>query len=312
MSELMQPETDLGRDIKTLSFVEKGNIRPIVFAFLSLAIVFMLYQVGGGVITFLLIDVTRISRDNVSLFRLFTMLGQIFLIFFPTLLLARLLSTRWKTVFPPRAPSWRESFAAIIGLLSLQRVFEVYMYFQGKIPIPDTLQRLIEPIRQMLDQMVKTLLESNSVYEFLFVVTVVAFVPAIVEEFLFRGLVQNSFSRSMKPLPAAILTGVIFGLFHLNPFEAIPLIGIGCFLSFVRYRSFSLVLPILLHFLNNLLAVIAETLKMGDEKIIMAPTTDQPGILILLAQLFIFGGIFVASVKFYIQSTASLVAEVHG
>jgi uncharacterized protein len=311
MNEPLEPEIGSGRDTESLSFVERRNIHPILFAFLSLAVVFVLYQVGGGVITFFLLNGTKISQDNVYVLRLFTMLGQIFLIFVPTLFLGRVLSTRWKTVFPLRAPSWRESVAAVIGLLSLQRVFEVYIYFQDSIPIPDALRKLIDPIRQMLDEMVKALLQSNSIYEFLFVITVVAFVPAIVEEFLFRGLVQNSFNRSMKPLTAAIFTGIIFGLFHLNPFEAVPLIGIGCFLSFLRYRSVSLVLPVFLHFLNNFLAVIAETFKMGDEKIMMAPTTDRPGILILLAQLFIFGGLFVASMRFYIQSTEGLVGEVH-
>ncbi len=311
MTEPLQPESASGRDVESLSFVERRNIHPILFAFLSLVVVFVLYQVGGGVITFLLLNGTKINPENVYLLRLFTMLGQIFLIFVPTLILARLLSTRWKAVFPLRTPSWRESIAAVIGLLSLQRVFEVYIYFQDNIPIPDALRKLIDPIRQMLDEMVKELLQSNSIFEFLFVITVVAFVPAIVEEFLFRGLVQNSFNRSMKPLTAAIFTGIIFGLFHLNPFEAVPLIGIGCFLSFLRYRSVSLILPIFLHFLNNFLAVIAETFKMGDEKIMMAPTTDRPGILILLAQLFIFGGLFVASLRFYIQSTVGLVGEPH-
>jgi membrane protease YdiL (CAAX protease family) len=309
MTELLQPESATEHFAVEPSFIEKKNIHPILFAFLSLAAVFILYQVGGGVMTFLLMEGTKINRENVNLLRLFTMLGQIFLILVPTLILARLLSTEWKTVFPLRAPSWRESVYAVIGLLSLQRVFEVYIYFQDRIPIPDVVRRLFDPIRQMLDEMVKSLLQSTSIHEFVFVVTVVAFVPAIVEEFLFRGLVQNSFNRSMKPLPAAILTGTIFGLFHLNPFEAIPLIGIGCFLGLLRYRSFSLVLPVLLHFLNNLLAIIAVTLHVGDEKIMMAPTTDQPGIMIVLAQLIIFGGLFVASMRFYWQSTAGLVEE---
>jgi uncharacterized protein len=309
MTESLQPEAGTEHEPKLLSFIERKNIHPVLFAFLSLAVVFILYQVVGGVISFFLVGGTRINRENVNLLRLFTMLGQIVLIFAPTLLLSRLLSRKWQTVFPLRAPSWQESVAAVIALLSLQRIFEVYMYFQDNIPIPDVIRKLIDPIRQMLDEMVKALLQSSSVHEFLFVVVVVALVPAIVEEFLFRGLVQKSFSRSMKPLPAALLTGTIFGLFHLNPFEAIPLIGIGCFLGFLRYKSASMVLPVLLHFLNNLLAVIAVTFKMGDEKIIIAPTSDQPGVMIVLTQLVIFGALFAAAMRFYVHSTSHVTKE---
>lgn len=285
------------------SFVDRTRIHPVLFAFLSLVIIFILYQVVGGVVTFFLMHGTSITRDNVNVLRLFTMLGQILLIFLPTVLLGRLLSSNWRAVFPIRMPTVKESVAAVIGLLSLQRVFEVYIFLQDKIPIPDFFEKLIEPLRRMLEEMVRALLQSDSVHEFAFVILVVAFVPAIVEELLFRGLVQSSFNRGMRPLASVFLTGAIFGLFHLNPFEVVPLIGIGCFLAFVRYRSASVLLPICLHFLNNLLAVIAASLNMGDEKIIMAPTTDQPSILIVLVQLILFGALFVASNSFYLRAT---------
>lgn len=306
MTETQLPEPGGELDESQISFVDRKNIHPILFALLSLVAIFILYQVVGGIITFFLMHGTSITRDNVNLLRLFTMLGQIFLIFVPTLFFARLLSVKWQRVFPLRIPSLLESVSAVIGLLSLQRIFEVYIYFQDSIPIPDVVKKLIDPIRQMLDEMVKALLQSSSIHEFLFVILVVALVPSIVEELLFRGLVQKSFDRAMSPLASALLTGTIFGLFHLNPFEAVPLIGIGCFLGFLRYRSASIALPVFLHFLNNLLAVIAEWLKMGDEKIIMAPTTDQPGVMIVLSQLVIFGTLFVGSVWFYRRSTEGL------
>ncbi len=292
---------------RPLSFVERKNIHPVLFAFLSLAAIFILYQVIGGVAAFFLTGSSKITAQNVNLLRLYTLLGQVFLIFLPTMGLARLLSGDFAEIFPLRLPSWRESVFAVIGLLSLQRVFEAYVYIQDNIAIPEFLRKLLDPIRQMMDQMVKALIQSNSAQEFVFVVIVVALVPCIVEEFLFRGLVQRSFDRAMNPLTSAILTGTIFGLFHLNPFEAIPLIGIGIFLGFLRYRSASIVLPVLMHFLNNFLAVIAATLKMGDEKIILAPTSDQPGATAILAQSVLFGALFITSIRFYLSSTETIV-----
>ncbi|HEY6952196.1 MAG TPA: CPBP family intramembrane glutamic endopeptidase [Bacteroidota bacterium] len=301
------PEDNLSTGMKITPFIERKGIHPILFAFLSLAVIFVLYQIGGGLITFFVMHGAKIDRENVGVIRLFTMLGQIFLIFVPTVVLARLLSIRHGDIFPLRAPGWRESAFAVIGLLSLQRIFEVYIYFQDSVALPESLRKLIDPIRQMLEEMVKVLVQSQSIPELLFVILVVAFVPSIVEEFLFRGLIQSAFGRAMKPLASAILAGMIFGLFHLNPFEAVPLMAIGCFLGFLRYRSASMVLPVLMHFLNNLLAIIAEKMNVGDEKIIMAPSSDHPGLAILLAQLLLFGGLFIVSTRFYIQTTDHLV-----
>ncbi len=311
MTDLPHPESQQEQKPDPPSFIERKNIHPILFAFLSLVLIFVLYQVGGGVFTFFLLGGDKISSDNVNSVRLFTMLGQVLLIFVPTLLLARLFSPRLQSVFPLRAPSWRESVLAVIGLLSLQRVCEVYMYFQDSIPIPDTIRRLIDPIRQMIEEMMRSLLQTSSFHEFLYVVVVVALIPAIVEEILFRGLVQKSFDKSMPAIASAVLTGVIFGIYHLNPFEAIPLIGIGCFLGFLRFRSASLLLPMLMHFLNNLLAVLAVTFKVGDEKIMLAPTSDQPGLPIVLAQLIVFGAIFVWSMRYYVRSTEHVVSQTH-
>ncbi len=307
MTEPVLPEPGGQGEPPTLSFVERKNIHPVLFAFLSLALVFILYQVVGGVVAFFVTGGASVTSENVGLVRLFTLLGQIFLIFLPTMFLARLFSRNQKEVFPLRMPSWRESVSAVIALLALQRMFEAYVYVQDSIAIPEFLRKFIEPIRQMMDQMVKALIQSNSVPEFVYVVIVVALVPCIVEEFLFRGLIQKSFDRVMNPLTSAILTGTIFGLFHLNPFEAIPLIGIGCFLGFLRYRSASMLLPVFLHFLNNLLAVIATTLKLQDEKLIMAPALDRPGAPIVLAQFILFGALFAASLKFYVSVTEDVV-----
>jgi membrane protease YdiL (CAAX protease family) len=303
MTESLLQDAGEHQEPHLLSFIERKNIHPVLFAFLSLALIFILYQVVGGVAAFFLTGGSQITPENVNRMRLFTVLGQIILIFLPTMVLARLLSKDQKGVFPLRLPSWRESVSAVIALFSLQWMFEAYVYVQDSLAIPEFLRKLIDPIRQMMEQMMKALIHSNTVPEFAYVVLVVALVPCVVEEFLFRGLIQKSFDRVMSPLMSAVLTGTIFGLFHLNPFEAVPLIGIGCFLGILRYRSASIVLPVLMHFLNNLLAVIAETLKMQDEKIIMAPGTDQPGALIILTQFILFGALLAASMRFYVVST---------
>jgi len=87
-----------------LSFVDRHAIHPLLFAFASLVFVFILYQVGGGVLTFLVIGATSITRDNVWTMRWLTLAGQLCFILVPTVLLARLFTTRLREVFQFRVP----------------------------------------------------------------------------------------------------------------------------------------------------------------------------------------------------------------
>ena len=82
-----------------LSFVDRYGIHPLFFAFGALVLVFLLYQIGGGVMTFLIIGTTSITRDNVWAMRWLTLAGQLCFILVPTLLLARLFATQLREVF---------------------------------------------------------------------------------------------------------------------------------------------------------------------------------------------------------------------
>ena len=172
--------------------------------------------------------------------RWLTLAGQLCFILIPTFLLARLLATHLREVFQFRVPGLRESTLALLALFSLQRVFEAYMFFQERVPMPEILREIIEPIKKMFEELTKVLLRADSPLELLAVILVVAVVPAVVEELLFRGLIQKIFERLMSPVVSAVLAGTIFGLFHVNPFEIVPLVGLGVFFGLLRYRSQSL------------------------------------------------------------------------
>jgi hypothetical protein len=178
----------------------------------------------------------------------------------------------------------------------------VYIILQDQIPLPEYLQQLLAPLREMMLSMVKMLVGASSIPELLFVVLVVALIPALVEELLFRGVIQRSFERVLSPFVSAVLAGTIFGLFHLNPFEMVPLIVLGIYFGVLRQRSQTLLMPIGAHFLNNLLAVLAY--YFGIDQNLPAGATSpamSPGLLIL--QFFFFGTLFTVTFLAYLRST---------
>ena len=288
-----------------LSFVQRTNLSPIAFALLCLLAIFILYQVVGGTLTFFFIG-AKVTAENVMGQRVFTMIGQAIFILIPTLLFARLLDRKVSVVFPWRMPKVGETVFAALGLLFLQEVFQIYLFFQDRIPLPESLRKIVDPLKEMIDEMFRTLVSSHTMAELLFVILVVAVTPAIIEELLFRGLIQSSFERAVKPIWAAIITGIIFGAFHFNPFAIVPLIALGCYFGILRMRSMSIVITMTVHFLNNVTAVVVAYFAMDDKMIIGAtkgPDINTPAILV---QLFLFLALFVLSFSSYLRLTGDL------
>lgn len=285
------------------SFLERQNIHPIVFAFGCLAGIFVLYQLVAGSITFLIVGSNQITRENVGLVRLLTMAGQIFFILVPTLLLGRLLSHKSSMVFPWRVPRMGETISATLSLLFLQQLFQVYLFFQDRIPLPEALRKIVDPVKEMMEVLFRNLVQAESVPELLLVILVVAVVPAIVEEMFFRGLIQSAFEKAVPPLWAAMLVGVIFGLYHFNPFALVPLVGLGSFFGFLRFRSGSVVIAMTAHFFNNAMAVVAVYFSMENGILMGSEGAPEPSVGGAIAQFFLYLALFAFFFSAYIRLT---------
>jgi membrane protease YdiL (CAAX protease family) len=292
------------------AFLQDRNIPPAAFGLLVLVGVFLLYQVGGGIMTFVAMGDLNVTADNVQTVRLVTMLSQLLFILAPSIILARLVSHNPLAVFPFRIPSVRESLVLLLAMLALQRILETAVYLQQQIPLPDIVQTVLGPVKEMLRSMMSLLLTTRSVPEFFFVVSVVAVVPAFAEELYFRGLVQTLFSRAWTPFWGAIASGVLFGLFHLNPFDTIGLIGLGIFFGYARYRSASMLPPILLHFLNNLLAVAAVRMGLGNDETLVQSMGRTVDMQTMLLQGLLFGVLFAWMMWLYHRITRPVVARI--
>jgi hypothetical protein len=83
-----------------------------------------------------------------------------------------------------------------------------------------------------------------------------ALVPGICEEVLFRGYAQRQFERASGPAGGILLSGVLFGLYHLRPSQVLPLAMLGLYLAYLTWRTGSLWPAVLVHILHNGLAVV--------------------------------------------------------
>ena len=93
-------------------------------------------------------------------------------------------------------------------------------------------------------------------FGFLLAVISTAIVPAMVEEFAFRGIVVGIL-RPFGDVFAIFASSAVFGILHGN-FEQMPFAFlVGIVLAFVRIKTGSLIVPMAIHALNNFVSVVA-------------------------------------------------------
>lgn len=157
-----------------------------------------------------------------------------------------------------------------------------------------------DSLNQKVEATYSNLLKINSVPEALLVVLVVAAVPAVCEEVLFRGFIQKSFELKLRPLWAIFITAVFFGIYHFNPYGLIPLIGLGFYFGFAVYKSDSILVSMTLHFINNFVAIIVFFFAGNSGAISHDKPVDlSSSITIFVVLLGLFSGVIFMILKYY-------------
>lgn len=282
------------------------NITPVSAAFLGLALVFILYQFGGAILTLLIFGLD-FEKADINAVRLLTMGGQILLILVPSLLLSKFIYVDVTSILRVKFPHKKEIIVFIIGLIILTPLLQNFLYIQNYLiekiaqssQVVKSIKNIIDQLDKLLESTYTNLIVAHSFFEGLFIILIVAVVPALCEEVFFRGYVQSSFEHKFKPLMSAFLTAFFFGLYHFNPYGLIPLIALGTYFGFAAYMSDSIFVPMTLHFLNNFLAVTAY-FAFGSEELISSKVTPGSEIIQNIISFVLLGLLFAAFI-YYIR-----------
>ena len=135
--------------------------------------------------------------------------------------------------------------------------------------------------------MVKSILEDMTGGPFWSSFLLVAIFAPIFEEWLCRGMVLRGLLTKMKPVWAIVVSALFFALIHLNPWQALNAFIIGVIMGVVYYRTGSLLLTMLIHFVNNGFAVLASQ---------FFPSMDEMDFWIDMMPLEVYIPVYVAGV----------------
>ena len=101
-------------------------------------------------------------------------------------------------------------------------------------------------------ELTKYLTSFDNIVEFLAAIVTLAIVPAIGEELLFRGLLQNKIELLAKNKHIAIwIAAFIFSFIHFQFYGFVPRLLLGALFGYLYMWSGNLTIPILAHFVNN-------------------------------------------------------------
>lgn len=78
----------------------------------------------------------------------------------------------------------------------------------------------------------------------------IAVIPAVVEELIFRGIFYSAYSR-INPVRGMLLSGLLFGLMHLNLNQIAYAVPLGILLALVLEMTGSFLAPMVVHFTIN-------------------------------------------------------------
>ncbi|WP_163711950.1 CPBP family intramembrane glutamic endopeptidase [Mangrovibacterium lignilyticum] len=85
----------------------------------------------------------------------------------------------------------------------------------------------------------------------------VVIIAPIIEELIFRGIIMHGFMRNYPNLIAIFFSGLLFALFHLNPWQFPATFILGCLLGWIMIVTRNILACILGHAINNLLVLLS-------------------------------------------------------
>ena len=286
------------------------QVSPVAAAFIGLAGAFFLYQIVGSLITVLILgmDLEKVPVDSL---RLMTMAGQILFILLPALLFAKWIYSDVGKIIRIRKPDLKELGLFTIGIVILTPLLQAYLYIQNyyleifakNSSFINSVKSFFDSLNEMVEKTYSNLLSASNIFELSLVVMVVAVVPALSEETMFRGFIQRSFELRYKKYIGAIITAIFFSLYHFNPYGFIPLFILGAFFGFAAYQSKTLLIPMFLHFLNNFSAVSLYHI-IGDDELLKTDASVNPDelssyVLMFVGLTALFVGLIVIINKYY-------------
>ena len=286
-------------------------ISGIAVMVLSIALVWLIYGISLNEMQNLIQDTS--NSKNISVLKFFQTLQSIGVFILPPFIIAWLLSDKPSEFLQYRQKPDFRSILFVIAIIYFANPFINFLTeINSKLSLPEWMNSVeiwMQNSENQANQITDAFLSTTSLTTLLMNIAMIGILPAIGEELLFRGIVQQLFKKKFGNAHAAIwISAAIFSALHMQFFGFLPRLVLGAMFGYMLEWSGTLWLPIIAHFVNNVTAVVAYYLM---QKGLIGTGIDQPGTLSDRSSWLVFISLIFLFVLFkalYLRTQTKLVA----
>jgi len=227
---------------------------------ISIVIGFLFY--GGDMMDYLSESLSFSDPELLPMLKYLQIVNTLGLFVFPPLIFAYMVSRKpWQYLNLHRNPAFVSTLTAIAAIVVIlpflhwvADINEMMLLPEWMSGIENWMKRSEEQAKELTDLFLGT----SSIAGLMVNMLMIAILPAIGEELLFRAVLLRLFRELTKNVHlAVIISAILFSALHMQFYGFLPRFILGLFLGYLFVWTRSIWVPILVHFFNNGIAVFA-------------------------------------------------------
>jgi len=157
------------------------------------------------------------------------------------------------------------------------------------------LEKYMRDLEEKNQRLLQSMLVMPTVSDFLLNFLMIAIVPAVVEELLFRGTLQQLLHKALGNVHTAIIiTGMFFSFIHFQFYGFLPRMMLGVLFGYLFFWSRNLWIPIIAHLLNNGVQVFLLYLfQRGTISINIDEMAGFPPVVTMISTVILFAVVYI-------------------
>jgi membrane protease YdiL (CAAX protease family) len=159
-----------------------------------------------------------------------------------------------------RLPAFFPGLMVILLAILVLPVISYTGILNAKMDLPDWISGVEEWMRakeNIAEDLTGLLIKTSGAGGLLFNILILAILPAIAEEMIFRGVLQQIISGVFRSGHTGIwITAILFSAIHMQFYGFLPRLLLGLIFGYLFYWTGNLWIAILAHFINNLVPVL--------------------------------------------------------
>ncbi|NJN24522.1 MAG: CPBP family intramembrane metalloprotease [Cyclobacteriaceae bacterium] len=188
---------------------------------------------------------------------------------------------------------------AVVMVFSFMVVNTIFIEWNANIELPGFMagfEQWAKNLESSMEVLTSYLTDFESTQYFFLAIFIIAVIPGIGEELLFRGLLQNLLRRIFKNDHVAVwVAAIIFSAIHFQFYGFVPRMLLGALFGYLYLWTNNLLVPMVAHFLNNGFSLFAlYVYKKGLTDIDVESTEALPTVYIIF-----FSALFAVSLFYF-------------